>query len=190
MNTSGWDWDNHDWRKWAPPFGRRGRFFEAGEVRLAVLSLLEERPRHGYELMKALEARSGGTYKVSAGTIYPTLQLLEDEGLILSETQDGRRVYRLTEEGRRELDRERETVDEIWRRAARWEDWSGVMNPEAYAMIGGPLGGLMKATFKAIKHSRGSKHVVEQVGEALEQAKAHIEAIEREFEAQRRAEQR
>jgi len=57
-----------------------GRFFGAGEVRLALLSLLENEPKHGYQLMKDLEDRSGGLYRASAGTIYPTLQLLEDEG--------------------------------------------------------------------------------------------------------------
>ena len=56
-----------------------GRFFGAGEVRLALLSLLEQEPKHGYQLMKELEERSGGLYRASAGTIYPTLQLLEED---------------------------------------------------------------------------------------------------------------
>ena len=60
-------------------FGSRGRFFETGEVRLAMLSLLSEGAKHGYQLMKELEERSGGTYKASAGTIYPTLQQMEDD---------------------------------------------------------------------------------------------------------------
>jgi DNA-binding PadR family transcriptional regulator len=64
------------------PWGFRRRFFEPGEVRIALLSLLKDGPKHGYELMKELEARSGGMYKASAGSVYPNLQLLEDEGLI------------------------------------------------------------------------------------------------------------
>jgi DNA-binding PadR family transcriptional regulator len=68
-----------------------------------VLSLVSERPKHGYELMKELEARSGGSYRVSAGTMYPTLQMLEDEGMVTSEQHDGKRVYSLTDLGRAEL---------------------------------------------------------------------------------------
>src|SRR6266853_2556537 len=94
--------------------GRRARFFESGEIRLAILSLLSEGPKHGYQLMKELKDRSGGMYRASAGSVYPTLQQLEDEGLVQSDTQDGRRTYRLTPEGISELDREKETVERIW----------------------------------------------------------------------------
>ena len=59
-------------------FGRHGRFFEAGEVRLAILSLLAEGPKHGYQLMKEMKDRSSGMYSASAGSVYPTLQQLED----------------------------------------------------------------------------------------------------------------
>src|ERR1700735_2428634 len=85
---------------WAP----RSRFFGPGEVRLAILSLLTDGPRHGYELMKMLAQRSGGIYRASAGTVYPTLQQLEDEGLIAAELREGKKIYRLTDEGRRELE--------------------------------------------------------------------------------------
>jgi DNA-binding PadR family transcriptional regulator len=61
-------------------------------VRIAILSLLSEKPRHGYELMKELETRSGGSYRVSAGAMYPALRQLEDAGMIVSETKDGKRV--------------------------------------------------------------------------------------------------
>src|SRR6202166_3726157 len=102
--------------------GLRGRFFGPGEVRLALLSLMSDGPKHGYELMKRLEERSGGVYRASAGTIYPTLQQLEDEGLVLSDLQEGKKVYRLTEAGRTELAAREEAVARIWRRARRWED--------------------------------------------------------------------
>src|ERR1700730_3674045 len=80
-----------------------GRFFGPGEVRLALLSLLADEPMHGYEVMNGLVERFGGIYRASAGTIYPTLQQLEDEGQIISDSLSGKRVYRLTEAGRREL---------------------------------------------------------------------------------------
>ena len=75
------------------------RFFAPGEVRLAILSLVAERPCHGYYLMKLLAERSGGVYRASAGAIYPTLQELEDEGLVTVDQQNAKRVYRVTEEG-------------------------------------------------------------------------------------------
>ncbi|HEY8547618.1 MAG TPA: PadR family transcriptional regulator [Acidimicrobiales bacterium] len=77
--------------------GRRGR---RGDVRAAVLALLAERPMHGYEMIQELDARTGGIWRPSPGSIYPTLQLLEDEGLIVSEQADGRKRFTLTDAGR------------------------------------------------------------------------------------------
>ncbi|MBN9176726.1 MAG: helix-turn-helix transcriptional regulator [Microbacterium sp.] len=77
--------------------------FSHGDLRLYLLSLLDESPRHGYDLMQALSDRTGGTYTPSAGTIYPRLAKLEDEGLV-TKTVDGRKtVYAITEAGRAEL---------------------------------------------------------------------------------------
>ncbi len=76
--------------------GMRARFFGPGEVRLALLSLIADSPKHGYELMRQLEERSGGIYSASAGTVYPTLQQLEDEGLISSDSKEGKRVYAIS----------------------------------------------------------------------------------------------
>lgn len=71
-----------------------------GDVRTAVLSLLAEKPMHGYQIINEIAERSGGTWKPSAGSVYPTLQLLADEGLIEAEEQNGRKTYSLTEAGR------------------------------------------------------------------------------------------
>jgi len=118
------DWWNPYGEVWPWSFlGRRSRFFESGEMRLAILSLLSEGPKHGYQLMKQMEERSGGLYRASAGSVYPTLQQLEDEDMIRSEQQEGKRVYSITEAGRAELDRDPETVKRIWERAGRWEEW-------------------------------------------------------------------
>ncbi len=73
-----------------------------GDIRRAILAFLLERPGHGYEVIQYLEARTNGVWRPSAGSIYPALQLLEDEGLVRSGDQEGRRVYRLTPAGRRE----------------------------------------------------------------------------------------
>jgi DNA-binding PadR family transcriptional regulator len=71
-----------------------------GDVRTAVLALLAEKPMHGYQLIREIEERSGGAWKPSPGSVYPTLQLLADEGLISSEEANGRKTYSLTDEGR------------------------------------------------------------------------------------------
>lgn len=71
-----------------------------GEIKFALLELLAEQPRHGYELIKALETRYGGFYRPSPGSVYPTLQLLEDEGYLSSATDDGKRIYTITPSGR------------------------------------------------------------------------------------------
>jgi DNA-binding PadR family transcriptional regulator len=118
------DWSNPYSEMWPWSFlGRRSRFFESGEVRLAILSLLNEGPKHGYQVMKAMEERSGGLYRASAGSVYPTLQQLVDEELIQSEAQDGKRVYTITDAGRTELAKDPEAVNRIWRRAEHWEEW-------------------------------------------------------------------
>ena len=71
-----------------------------GDVRSAVLALLDDRPMHGYEMIQELEERTGGRWTPSAGSIYPTLQLLEDEGLVTPEEVEGRKVYSLTDAGK------------------------------------------------------------------------------------------
>lgn len=75
-----------------------------GKVRPLVLAVLHETPMHGYQIMQVLEARTGGRWRPSAGTIYPTLQQLEDEGLVKTDTVEGRKVYTLTESGRKEAE--------------------------------------------------------------------------------------
>jgi DNA-binding PadR family transcriptional regulator len=155
---------------------RRGRFFGPGEVRLALLALLEDRPRHGYDLMGQLEERSGGAYRASAGTIYPTLQQLEDEGLARSESSDGRRVYRLTDAGQSELEAERETVESIWRRAERWGDWGFVGDPDA-AEVARPALRLARTAYRVVSRAHGDPDVIDRVREVLERAREEIRSL-------------
>jgi DNA-binding PadR family transcriptional regulator len=84
--------------------GRGGPRARRGDVRAAVLALLADRPMHGYEMIKEVEERSDGAWTPSAGSIYPMLQLLEDEGLIRGEDSDGKRRFTLTDAGRTEHD--------------------------------------------------------------------------------------
>jgi DNA-binding PadR family transcriptional regulator len=100
--------------------GRRGR----GDVRTAILALLAERPMHGYEMIQELETRTGGVWRPSPGSVYPTLQLLEDEGLITGEEGEGRRRFTLTEAGRAEADRQGQR--------APWEEVTAGVAPAAW----------------------------------------------------------
>ncbi|WP_173921399.1 PadR family transcriptional regulator [Agromyces sp. Marseille-P2726] len=87
--------------------------FAHGHLRLYLLALLEEQPRHGYELIQALSDRFGGTYSPSAGTIYPRLAKLEEEGLVTKSTDGRKTVYEITDAGRAELDARRHELDAI-----------------------------------------------------------------------------
>ncbi len=87
--------------------------FAHGHLRLYLLSLLEERPMHGYELIQALEQRFGGTYSPSAGTIYPRLAKLEEEGLVTRESDGRKSVYAITEAGRAEVEARRDELEQV-----------------------------------------------------------------------------
>ena len=112
-------------------FRSRQRVFDAGEIRLAILSLLSDGPKQGYQLMKEMSERSGGVYRASAASIYLTLQQLEDEKLVKAALVSGRRTYTLTKAGRKKLEDDPETVRRIWERAEACEDWSQCMAPES-----------------------------------------------------------
>ncbi len=97
-----------------PMFGRgpkRGR----GDVRAAILALLAEEPMHGYQIITELTERSGGAWRPSPGSVYPTLQALEDQGLVTADSSEGRRVFSLTESGRA-------VAEEAGDGPAPWED--------------------------------------------------------------------
>lgn len=95
------------------PFGPGdgGRFFGRGDMKFALLELLRERPMYGYEMIKALEEKSGGFYTPSPGSIYPTLQMLEERGAVSAQETDGKKVYAITDAGRALLDEHQERED-------------------------------------------------------------------------------
>jgi DNA-binding PadR family transcriptional regulator len=98
---------------------RTGRLFDYGELRLLILAMIAERPRHGYELIKAIEERFGGSYTPSPGVIYPTLSWLDDMGYATIETEEpGRKLYRITSEGDAFLTANRTAADELLSRLA------------------------------------------------------------------------
>ncbi|MFF2848202.1 PadR family transcriptional regulator [Streptomyces sp. NPDC058001] len=107
------------------PWGGRGRGgprgrARRGDVRASILALLKDRPMHGYEMIQEIAERSGGAWKPSPGSVYPTLQLLEDEGLISSASEGGKKLFSLTESGRSAAD---EGPEAPWQDAGRGVDW-------------------------------------------------------------------
>jgi len=157
-------------------FGPRSRFFESGELRLAILSLLSEGPKHGYQLMKEMAERSGGVYKASAGSVYPTLQQLEDEGLVVAVLESGRRVYTLTAEGRAELNKDPEGVRRIWERAESYEDWGQWMGAGA-VWVWGPMMELFKASMKAGSRIGLHGDGAQRIREILERARREMDSL-------------
>ncbi|MYV42828.1 PadR family transcriptional regulator [Streptomyces sp. SID1328] len=117
------------------PGGPRGRA-RRGDVRASILALLKDRSMHGYEMIQEIAERSGGAWKPSPGSVYPTLQLLEDEGLIASESEGGKKLFVLTEAGRAAAE---EGPDAPWEEASRGVDW------EALSEIRQAGSGLMEA---------------------------------------------
>ncbi|MEU4082461.1 PadR family transcriptional regulator [Streptomyces venezuelae] len=100
----------------------RGRA-RRGDVRASILALLKDRPMHGYEMIREIGERSDGAWKPSPGSVYPTLQMLEDEGLITSESEGGKKLFTLTDTGRAEAE---SGPDAPWEEAGRGVDWEAL----------------------------------------------------------------
>ena len=90
--------------------------FDQGDLKFVILRLLDEKPRHGYELIKAIEEKFGGAYSPSPGIIYPMLTLFEETGLATVANEGTRKLYSITEEGKKELEENRSAVDEMLHR--------------------------------------------------------------------------
>ena len=104
------------WRGWwpGPPGSARGPKASRGDVRAAILALLREGPRNGYQIMSEIGERSGGAWRPSPGAVYPALQQLADEGLVAAEESSGRRTFSLTEAGRRHIEEHPDAARAAW----------------------------------------------------------------------------
>ncbi|WP_390550081.1 PadR family transcriptional regulator [Qipengyuania sp. MTN3-11] len=131
----GWSFD---FGSEGPGRGRRRRMFGSGELRLVLLKLIADEPRHGYELMKAVEEMTEGGYSPSPGILYPTLSLLEDEGAIAQTSGDEpRKAYEATDAGRRELEERAEEVEALMDRlTAHGERRRPFSTPEMFRAAG------------------------------------------------------
>lgn len=157
------------------PFERSGRFFEHGTLRLVILALVAEQPRHGYEIIKELEDRTSGLYAPSAGVIYPTLTLLEETGDIQVKATDGaKKLYEVTEAGRATLEENRKAIDAVF---ARFEAIRSAARPERDPRIMRAIDNFRTAL--AMK-TRGGNLSAEQIGtltKLLDETARQIEEI-------------
>ncbi|WP_221584315.1 PadR family transcriptional regulator [Microbacterium sp. G2-8] len=138
-----------------------------GDVRAAVLAVLAERPMHGYQIIREIEERSGGTWKPSAGSVYPTLQLLADEGMVAAEEDGGRKTYSLTEAGR-------EVSEEAADKPAPWEAPGARSNPSFGAI---PKAGADLAGAAAQVARTGTPEQVERAVAVLDEARKKLYTI-------------
>ncbi|MGH7444226.1 MAG: PadR family transcriptional regulator, partial [Longimicrobiales bacterium] len=139
-----------------------------------ILRLLRDRPMHGYDVMRALEEESGGCYRASPGSVYPTLQLLEDQGFVRSEERDGKKVYSITDTGRAHLEENQDVVDDIFDRV------SGFARQFVRAETGDltrSFARLAQATFERTVKYPGDATVVSRLKEILERALRDVDGV-------------
>ncbi len=160
--------------QWGGGRRRRRQVFESGEVKYVILRLLKEKPRHGYEIMKALEERLGGWYTPSAGTVYPTLQLLEDQGYVRAVETEGRKVYHITPEGEAFLQEHREFADDIF---DRLRDVVGGFTGGRMGDLNTSFGRLAGIVYRTACRV-GSEHpAIARMAEVLKRAADEIESV-------------
>lgn len=143
-----WRFDGEEGEREERGPGRRargGRMFGQGELRLALLALIAEKPSHGYELIKEIEEMTGGAYAPSPGAVYPTLQMLADEGQIEeAEAEGAKKPFAATDAGRAELDDRKDEVEELMRRLGRHASRAERMrSPDLFRAMGN-LGTVLK----------------------------------------------
>jgi DNA-binding PadR family transcriptional regulator len=146
--------------------------FQKGDLKYIVLDLLKEKPRYGYEIIRALEEQSYGLYTPSPGVVYPTLQMLEEMGYASSQERDGKKVYTITEEGRRFLTERKDLADEV--RSHIKHRWS-FHNIGRMAMVMKEYHALENVLGRGIRSLDADK--AQRIKEILSRAYQEIEAI-------------
>ena len=170
-----WFWGGHG-RGRGGPF-RRGRVFEQGDLKYVILRMLSEKPRHGYEIIKELEEKFGGSYAPSAGTVYPTLALLEDMGYAtVTPEEGGKKVYSITAEGQKYLDENKSAVEDIFERI---QDFGSSFLSESMMDVNRAFGRVARATYTTLPWQSGDKTVTSALKEILERAANEIEELSR-----------
>jgi DNA-binding PadR family transcriptional regulator len=177
-----WTWTGgFDGKEWFSHRGGhrrgRGRVFEQGDLKYVILRLLEEKPRHGYEVIKDLEDRFGGTYSPSPGTVYPTLTLLEDMGYAkATQEEGGRKIYSITPEGSAYLKENSSTVDSIFERIAEFME--GFLDKPMMDVTTAARR-VARSAFTQASRNVNDKAKLERIREVLARAAAELEEMEK-----------
>ena len=156
--------------------GRRARcMFESGELRLVLLKLIADEPRHGYDLIRAIEDLTGGEYAPSPGVVYPTLTLLQDMGLIEEAAGEGaRKPFQVTDEGRAHLEERSDEVEALFERLSD-------LKPQAENMAGPAIGRAVKNLMTALGHRLKAEGFREdlflEIAAILDEAAQRIERV-------------
>jgi DNA-binding PadR family transcriptional regulator len=147
---------------------------DRGVVRYLILDAIAQQPRHGYEIIQAIEERSAGTYRPSPGVVYPTLQMLEELGHARVEERDARKVYAITAEGKRDLADHSDDVREFYDNAGdgSWEDFADELRD-----LSRRVGRMFKAIGRSARRGRLTPSMVKKLHAVLDEAVAKIEAI-------------
>src|SRR5947209_16178351 len=173
------DWPFGGWgRRWGGCGGSGERLFGRGHLKYVILELLKDQPRHGYYIIRALVDRMRGHYRPSPGSVYPTLQMLEDLGYVSSSQQEGKKIYTITDEGRRYLEDQKSTVDDIRERIA--SGWEAAQRPEVSDLMH-EVQQLGRALFR--HGTRGALHDPERLKrlrEIVARARAEVESLDAE----------
>jgi DNA-binding PadR family transcriptional regulator len=156
------------------PGGRR-RMFGSGELRLVLLKLIADEPRHGYDLIRAIEELTHGDYAPSPGVVYPTLTLLGDMGLIEEQATDGsRKRYAATADGKAHLEENAEEVERLFERL----DQTGSSRREhSRPEIGRAVGNLMQAMKNRVAREGWNDDLLAEVTDILDEAARRIERL-------------
>jgi DNA-binding PadR family transcriptional regulator len=149
--------------------------FESGELRLVLLKLIADQPRHGYDLIRAIEELTGGEYAPSPGVVYPTLTLLQDMGLIEEAPGEGpRKPFQATEAGRTLLEENRDEVEEL---IERLEDVHPGERPTAGPAIGRAVRNLMTALSHRVGRDGLDEELLHEIAAILDEAAQRIERV-------------
>lgn len=153
---------------------REGRAFDSGDLKLVILAMLAEKPRHGYEIIKALGERVGGGYSPSPGVVYPTLSMIEDMGYATAaQEQGGRKLYTLTPEGEAFLTDNKTQVDAIF---ARLDGADGARRGD-FAPVLRAMENLRMAVRLRVRRRESTAAVVQAIADALDAAAKAIERL-------------
>jgi len=160
---------------------RGGRMFEQGDLKYVILKLLEEKPRHGYDIIKELEEKSGGAYAPSAGTVYPTLQLLEDLGYAsVAPEEGGKRIYSITEAGKQYLEQNKSTVEDVFDRLA---DVGASILSDAVMEINRSFRDVASATYGPVRSYHKDTETAAKVKEILDRTARELRELFKEKSA-------